>query len=102
MPKLVMMFMALQPTAASTFWAGRLRARRLRPISVLYLSIAISPKDRLAYWTARCQPSRPRSAIIWMCRSRCVGALAAVSLGTAVARGGMITAASGVCALTAR
>lgn len=47
MPRLVMTFMTLQPTAASTFCAGRLRARRLRPISVLYLNIATSPKDRL-------------------------------------------------------
>jgi hypothetical protein len=36
MPKLVMMFRTLRPTLASTFWVGRLRARRLRPISVLY------------------------------------------------------------------
>lgn len=35
MLKRVMMFMTLQPTVASTFWAGRVRARRLRPISCL-------------------------------------------------------------------
>ena len=34
-PKLVMMFMTLQPQAASTCWAGRVRARRVRPISCL-------------------------------------------------------------------
>jgi len=45
MPKLVLMFMILHPAAVSTFWAGRLRARRLRPISVLYLSTATSTKE---------------------------------------------------------
>ena len=30
-------------TADSTFWAGSLRARRLRPIGVLYRNIATSP-----------------------------------------------------------
>ena len=50
----------------------------------------------------RCHPSRPRSSIIWMWRSRWVGAVSAVSLGTAVDLGGMITAASGVCAATER
>jgi hypothetical protein len=37
---------------------------------------------------------RPRSAISSMCRSRCVGAVVAKALGTAVARGGTMTAAS--------
>ena len=37
-----------------------------------------------------------------MCRSRCEGALAAVSFSTAVARGGMMTSASGARAATAR
>lgn len=40
MPKLVMMFMTLQPTAASAFWAGRVRARRLRPITCMQRIIA--------------------------------------------------------------
>ena len=46
MPRLVIMFMTLQPTAASTFWAGRVRARRLRPIKVMDRNIATSPSDR--------------------------------------------------------
>jgi hypothetical protein len=38
---------------------------------------------------------RPRSVIASMCRSRCVGMVSAVSLGTALERGGAMTAASG-------
>lgn len=45
---------------------------------------------------------RPRSAILRMWQSRWLGAPVAVSLGTAVERGGMITSASGAWAATAR
>ena len=102
MPRLVMGLMTAQATLASAFCAGRVRARRLRPIGTLNRSIATSTNDLLPYWTARCQPSRPRSLIVWMWRSRRVGALWAVSLTTAVARGGMITSASGARSATAR
>lgn len=74
MSKPVMMFMTLQPMAASIFCAGRVRARRLRPMRTLYLRIATSTSDLRPYWTARCQPSRPRSLIIRTWRSRRVGA----------------------------
>jgi quinol monooxygenase YgiN len=40
-----------------------------------------------------CQPMRPRSAMSRRCSSRCVGAVSAVSLSTALERGGTITAA---------
>jgi hypothetical protein len=40
-------------------------------------------------------PMRPRSAISCRCRSRLVGAVSAVALGTALERGGTMTAASG-------
>jgi hypothetical protein len=33
MPRLTIMLRTLQPTVASTFWAGRVRARRLRPMT---------------------------------------------------------------------
>ena len=46
-------------------------------------------------------PMRPRSAIILSCRSRCVGAVSAVSVGAAVERGGATTAASGLRLATA-
>ena len=45
--------------------------------------------------TGFCQPIRPRSAISRICRSRCVGVVSAEALGTAVERGGTMTAASG-------
>ena len=48
-------------------------------------------------WTAFCQPMRPCSLTLWRCRSRWVGAISAVSLSTAVDRGGTITSASGWC-----
>ena len=67
----------------------------------LYRNIATSANERFRM-TARCHPSRPRSSISWMWRSRWVGAVSAVSLGTAVDLGGMITAASGVCPATER
>lgn len=60
MARLVMRLMTAQAALASAFCAGRVRARRLRPIKTLYLSIATSTKERRPYWTARCQPSRPR------------------------------------------
>jgi uncharacterized membrane protein YbjE (DUF340 family) len=43
---------------------------------------------------------RPVSAIACRCRSRWVGAVSAVSLGTALERGGTMTAASGWRAAT--
>src|SRR5205823_5675964 len=49
-----------------------------------------------------CQPIRPFSAILRRWRSRCVGLVSAVSLSTAVARGGTITAASGSWLVTGR
>src|SRR3712207_7334963 len=53
-----------------------------------------STRARQLYPDAFCQPRRPRSAMIAMCRSRRVGAVSAVSLGTALARGGTITSRS--------
>src|SRR5829696_1073853 len=47
------------------------------------------------YPDAFCQAMRPCSAMSWSWRSRWVGALAAVWLGTAVARGGTMMAAAG-------
>ena len=102
MPRLVIRLMTAQAARASAFCADRDRARRLRPMRTLYLSIATTTNDLLRYWTARCQPSRPRSAITWIWRSRWLGAVSAVSLTTAVARGGMMTSAFGACAATVR
>ncbi len=46
MPSRVMRLSAAQPTLASVFWAGRVRARRPRPMMALYLDMAVSPSDR--------------------------------------------------------
>jgi hypothetical protein len=37
MPRRVMRLITVQAMPASTFWADRVRARRLRPIKTLYL-----------------------------------------------------------------
>ena len=37
MPRLVMRLITVQAIRASTFWADKVRARRLRPIKTLYL-----------------------------------------------------------------
>src|SRR4051794_38654318 len=50
--------------------------------------MAASALARIVYLDAFCQPMRPCSPMHWRWRSRCVGVVAAVSLGTAVARGG--------------
>src|SRR5437016_12469742 len=49
--------------------------------------ISASTKARQLYPDAFCQPMRPCSAIACRCRSRGVGAVSAVSLGTAFERG---------------
>src|SRR4051812_36136008 len=67
--------------------------RNPSPITRFHLPIAVSARARFVYPEACCHALRPRSAISWRWRSRCVGSLAAVWLGTAVARGGTMTAA---------
>src|SRR5205085_8388583 len=52
-----------------------------------------STKARQLYPDAFCQPMRPCSAITFRCRSRGVGAVTAVGLGTAFDRGGTMTTA---------
>ena len=47
MPRLVMRLITLQAIRASTFCADRVRARRLRPIKILYLWKAVSTKRPL-------------------------------------------------------
>src|SRR3954453_15068100 len=70
-------------------------ARNRSPITCFHRPMAASARARFVYPDALCQALRPWSAICWRWRSRGVGALSAVSLGTAVARGGTITSASG-------
>ncbi len=61
----------------------------------LYRNTAVSPSERRPQPTAVCQPRRPLSRIMRMCRSRWLGAVPALGPGTAVARGGTATAAGG-------
>ena len=59
-----------------------------------------SARARQPYPDARCQPTRPRSAVHCGGASRCVGAVSAMSLGTALERGDTATAAPGWRAVT--
>src|SRR3954447_5149201 len=70
------------------------------PMTRFQRAISASTRARQLYPEAFCQPMRPRSAIHRRCRLRCVGALSAALLGTAFARGGTTTAASGWRAAT--
>ena len=57
-------------------------------------------RARQSHPDARCRPARPRFAVHCGCASRCVGAVSAVSLGTALERGDTATAAPGWRAVT--
>src|SRR4051812_7247717 len=46
-PSRVIRLSTEQPTRASVFWLGRVRARRPRPMMVLYRNTAVSPSERL-------------------------------------------------------
>src|SRR3954451_10325366 len=65
------------------------------PMTRFHLEMSASTRARLLYPDTLCQPIRPRSARHRRWASRCVGAVSAVSLGTAFARGGTTTAAAG-------
>ena len=82
-------------TFTSVVWRPSVRECSALPITRLNLLIAVSTRARFMYPDAFCQAMRPRSAMSWRWRSRWVGSLSAVLLGTAVARGGTMMAASG-------
>ena len=46
-PSRVIRLSTEQATRASVFWLGRVRARRPRPMMVLYRNTAVSPSERL-------------------------------------------------------
>src|SRR5512135_2382368 len=73
--------------AISVAWAASVWERSASPITGLKRPIWASTRARWLYRLAACQPNRPFLAISWMGRSRCVGAVSAVSLSTASARG---------------
>src|SRR5829696_8012818 len=84
-------------TATSTSVARRssVCARNRSPITCFHRPMVASARARFVYPDAVCQAMRPCSAMCWRWRSRCVGSFSAVSLSTAVARGGTMTSASG-------
>src|SRR3954464_10278211 len=65
------------------------------PMTRFHLEMSASTRARQLYPDTLCQPIRPRSAMHRRWASRCVGAVSAVSLGTAFARGGTTTPAAG-------
>src|SRR6266446_4005739 len=67
-----------------------LRAQRMTD-DPFHRPISASTKARQLYPAVFCQLIRPCSAIACRCRSRGVGAVSAVSLGTALERGGTMT-----------
>ena len=71
-------------------------ARTSSPIICFHRFMVASTRARLLYPDALCHLMRPCWAMCRRWLSRCVGAVSAVSLGTAFARGGMTTAASGM------
>src|SRR5215210_5946843 len=86
------------PTSVARRWS--VRQRSPSPITCLNLPMVASTRARMLYPEVFCHPMRPTSAIACRCWSRCVGAVAAVSLGTALERGGTMTDASGWRAAT--
>src|SRR3954453_8564381 len=73
-------------TTTSISVAGRSSVweRSSSPITRLNRLIAVSARARFVYPEACCHALRPRSAMSWRWRSRWVGALSAVWLGTAI------------------
>jgi len=63
-------------------------ARNSSPITCFHLFMVASTRARLLYPDAFCHAMHPCSAMCWRWPSRCVGAVPAVSLGTALVRGG--------------
>src|SRR5215207_9273543 len=73
-------------TSTSVARRSSVCARNRSPSTCFHLPMAASARARFVYPDAVCQAMRPWSAMCWRWRSRCVGALSAVWLGTAVAR----------------
>jgi hypothetical protein len=94
-PSSSMRFSTLAAMATSVAWRPPVCERSPSPMTRFHREMSDSTRARQLYPEALCQPMRPRSAIHRRCVSRCVGADCAASLGTALARGGTTTAASG-------
>src|SRR5215211_8021622 len=92
-PSSSMRFRAWTATSTSVPRRWSVRERSPSPITRLNLPMPASARARVVYPDAFCQAARPCSAMNRKWRSRCAGAVSAVSLGTAVERGGTMTAA---------
>jgi hypothetical protein len=99
-PRSSMRFSTSAAIATSVACRPSVWKRSPSPMTRFQREMSDSTRARQPYPEARCQPMRPRSAIHRRCASRCVGAVSAASLGTAFARGGTTTAASGCRAAT--
>ena len=94
-PSASMRFRTLTAIATSVARRWSVRERSASPITRLKRLIAASARARLLYPNTFRQPMRPCSVMHCKWRSRYVGVVSAVSLGTALERGGMMIAASG-------
>src|SRR4051812_15795906 len=94
-PSSSMRFRTWTATSISVARRSSVRERSPSPITRLNRPMVASARARQLYPDAVCHPILPFSAMSWRWRSRCVGAVSAVALGTAVERGGTMTAASG-------
>src|SRR5215210_7387995 len=94
-PSSSMRFRTWTATSISVARRSSVRERSPSPITRLNRPMVASARARFVYPDAFCQAILPFSAMSWRWRSRWVGAVSAVALGTAVERGGTMTAASG-------
>jgi len=104
-PRSSMRFRTSAAIATSVAWRPSVCDRSPSPMTRFQRETSDSTTARRLYPDDLCQPMRPRSAMASMCLSRRVGAVPAVSLGTAPdgtapERGGTTTAASGCRAAT--
>ena len=99
-PSSNMRFSTLAAIATSVACRSFVCERSASPMTRFHRDTSDSTRARQLYPDALCQPMRPRSAMHRRCASRCVGAVSAVPLGTALERGGTMTLASGCRAAT--
>src|SRR3954469_17292371 len=94
-PSSSMRFRTWTATSISVARRSSVRERSPSPITRLNRPMVASARARFVYPDALCQAMLPFSAMSSRWRSRCVGAVSAVALGTAVERGGTTTSAPG-------
>src|SRR3954452_22700616 len=95
-PRSSMRFRTWAATSISVARRSSVCERSSSPITRLNRPMVASARARQLYPDAFCHPMRPFSAMSWRWRSRCVGAVSAVALGTAVERGGTMPGRRGM------